>query len=288
MQQVYQVLSDIEHLKKRKAVYLGEVSNISKDSFVYDEASSSLVYKTISYNTGLLKLFDEIFSNAVDNYQRTKDYKRALRTTEIRVSFNKTSISVLNNGQSIPIQKQKIPSGEELYIPQIIFTLLRSGSNFDDENKRTWGGMNGMGCKIVSFLSSRFEIELLSEKVFYKQIVLNSTNEIKEPQIEHISSVSALNSLASEERSSLSDYTKITYYPIFSEFETEEKEFTDDFISACKTKVFDVSYLPLDLFINGKQVPRMTWHDFVKAHAACECQVKSKVFCIGIFYYSSC
>ena len=291
MEENYVVLNDIEHLKKRKSVYLGEVSNITKDSFTYDQDAQTLSYKTITYNTGLLKLFDEIFANAVDNYQRTKGYKRGLKTTEIRVTFDDDYISVLNDGQSIPIEKKKLPDGSEIYVPQMLFTLLRSGSNFDDAKKRTWGGLNGMGCKIVSFLSSRFEIELFSNKTFYKQIVLDSTNKIEEPKITKVTSISQLNKLASEERQSLSDYTKITYYPIFSEFELKETEFTPDFIEAAKMRVYDVCYLPIDLYINEKQVPRLTWDEFVAAHAAALNFTKSRApvpICIDqILSYSS-
>ena len=276
MEQEYQVLSDIEHLKMRKEVYLGEVQNITKDTYTYNQDDGKLYYKTISFNTGLLKLFDEIFSNAIDNYQRTKDLGKRDRTTEVKVSFHNNYISVMNNGQSIPIKKQKIPTGEDIYIPQIIFTMLRSGSNFNDSDKRTWGGMNGMGCKIVSFLSSKFEIELLSNKTYYYQLVEDSTTKIHEPVIKQIKSTKELNKIASSEHDNLNDYTKITYYPIFSEFKTEETEFTEDFIAISKMRVFDVCYLPIDLYINNIQLPKLNWNEFVQAHAQGLCTLKSK------------
>lgn len=287
----YQVLSDIEHLKKRKSVYLGEVSNIKRDMFIYDISSNTLSFKTVSYNTGLLKLFDEIFSNAVDNYQRTKENGIGTRTTSINVEFSKDHISVINNGKSIPIKKQAIPSGEELYIPQIIFTLLRSGSNFDDTgNKRTWGGMNGMGCKIVSFLSSRFEIELLSDKTYYSQLVLSSTEDIRTPIIQNVTTLKQLQKLTSTNRQNLQDYTKITYYPIFSEFELTDTEFTKDFIDVASSRVFEVSYLPLDLYINGVQLPRLSWNNFAEMYGSALSLIKGKnvPICVDrIMHYTS-
>ena len=269
-------MSDIEHLKMRKEVYLGEVQNITKDSYIYNQNEQKLYYKTLSFNTGLLKLFDEIFSNAIDNYQRTKDLNKRDRTTEVKVSLYSDHISVLNNGQSIPIKKQKIASGEEIYIPQMIFTMLRSGSNFNDSDKRTWGGMNGMGCKIVSFLSSKFEIELLSNKTYYYQLVEDSTTKIHEPIIRQIKSTKDLNKIASSEHDNLNDYTKITYYPIFPEFKTEETQFTDDFKDIAKIRVFDVCYLPIDLYINDVQLPKLSWDEFVQAHAQGLCTIRAK------------
>ena len=264
----YTVLSDLEHLKKRKEVYLGTVSNVSKEIYVYDKDSQSLTYKTVTYNTGLLKLFDEIFANAVDNYQRTIECKSSHKTTSIDVMLYDDHISVCNNGDSIEVKKQKISTGEELYVPEMIFTKLRSGSNFDDEGtKRTWGGMNGMGSKIVTFLSSCFEIELLCDKTFYKQTIEDSTNKINKPVIKKITSVAQLNKLTSDEHKSMADFTKITYYPIFSEFEGAPDHFDDDFISVATSRVYDVCYLPLTLSINGYTLPKLSWAEFVTKHA---------------------
>ena len=265
----YSVLTDVEHLKQRKAVYIGEVSNLTKDIYVYDFKSKELIYKPITYNTGLLKLFDEIFSNAIDNYQRTLTLKTEYKTTNVHVELHSDHISVYNDGQSIPVKKQKVPTtDEEMYIPQMIFTLLRSGSNFDDKNtKRTWGGMNGMGSKIVAFLSHKFEIELMCDKTFYHQIVYDSTSKIDTPRIKQINSTSELNKYASDKHSDLKDYTKITYYPIFEEFDEAPKSFDSDFKDMVISRVFDVAYLPLDLTINDKQIPRLTWNEFVQKHA---------------------
>ena len=46
-----------------------------------------------------------------------------------------------------------------LYIPEMIFGHLLTGSNFDDEGeKRFGGGRNGFGAKLANILSTKFSV----------------------------------------------------------------------------------------------------------------------------------
>ena len=242
------VLTDVEHVKKRKAIYMGEVSDVEQDTFVYDD--TELSFRTVKYNTGLLKLFDEIFTNAIDNYQRTKGAARG-KTTEVYVELASDHISVKNNGKSIPIELMEV-GDKKLYKPQVVFTVLRSGTNFDDTTSRTWGGTNGVGSKIVSILSHKFEIDIVCDKKHYTQLVEDSTHTIHPPIIRSCRE---------------SDYTKVSFYPMFEEF--GKKGFADDdTLSMCRTRVYDVAYLPLALFVNGKQIAPVSWKQFAQQRAA--------------------
>jgi DNA topoisomerase II len=87
---------------------------------------------------GMYKIFDEIIVNAADNKQRDPNMDKL----DITISPNNNTIVVRNNGKGIPIvmhQEQKV------YVPTLIFGHLLTGSNFDDDEKKTTGGRNG--CK---------------------------------------------------------------------------------------------------------------------------------------------
>lgn len=53
--------------------------------------------------------------------------------------INNLEISIYNNGQSIPIE---IHQKENIYIPELIFGHLLTGSNFNDADDRLTGGID--------------------------------------------------------------------------------------------------------------------------------------------------
>jgi len=73
----------------------------------------------------LFKIFDEVLVNAADNYQR--DRKMDMLRAEINVS--KGYLMVENNGQGIPVEIHK---EKNMYVPELIFGHLLTGSNYDD------------------------------------------------------------------------------------------------------------------------------------------------------------
>ena len=63
---------------------------------------------------------------------------------DISIDAEKNLISVKNNGNGIPVVMH---SEHKCYIPTLIFGHLLTGSNFDDNEKKTTGGRNG--CKSI-------------------------------------------------------------------------------------------------------------------------------------------
>ena len=61
---------------------------------------------------------------------------------DIEIDMEKNYISVKNNGNGIPIVMH---NEHKCYVPTLIFGHLLTGSNFDDDEKKTTGGRNG--CK---------------------------------------------------------------------------------------------------------------------------------------------
>lgn len=53
---------------------------------------------------------------------------------------------------------------EKMYIPELIFGHLLTGSNFDDTQNRLTGGRHGYGAKLTNIFSKSFEIETYDSK----------------------------------------------------------------------------------------------------------------------------
>lgn len=64
---------------------------------------------------------------------------------EVEIDAENGSISVWNDGKGIPIQMHR---EHDMYVPELIFGNLLTGSNFDDDQKKTTGGRNGYGAKV--------------------------------------------------------------------------------------------------------------------------------------------
>lgn len=107
--------------------------------WVYDSTCKAMKYKSVKYvlliqrdnvqNPGLLKIFDEILVNAVDNKQRCPE----MSVIKVSVDRETNTISVYNDGDGIPITMH---SEYNMYIPSLIFGQLLSGTNFDDTTKK--------------------------------------------------------------------------------------------------------------------------------------------------------
>lgn len=46
-----------------------------------------------------------------------------------------------------------------MYVPELIFGHLLTGSNFDDDEKKVTGGRNGLGAKLANIFSNEFVVE---------------------------------------------------------------------------------------------------------------------------------
>lgn len=85
----------------------------------------NFILKEVEYIPALYKIFDEVLVNAADNYQRDRSMNR------IQVEINKDlgRVMVMNNGKGIPVA---IHQEYKIYVPQLIFGELLTGSNYND------------------------------------------------------------------------------------------------------------------------------------------------------------
>lgn len=135
---VIQKLTHREQILKRPDSVIGSIESTEQEWFLLNEESGKMERRTIDFPEGLLQIFDEILVNAADNKQR--DMEGTTRA-DIRVCDKTGSITVFNNGRVLPIKPH---SKHQILIPELAFGSLLTSQNYDDTQRRTTGGRNGM------------------------------------------------------------------------------------------------------------------------------------------------
>lgn len=163
-----QVLSDFEHIIKRPTIYVGSVKITEESIPKVDKDKISLVPRHIS--VGMYKLFDEVFSNCVDEAKRMKKPMKLIRI-EVEPSTNK--ITIADTGEGF-VDGSKINEKSGVSNIETAVSMLRAGSNFDNDGlSDTLIGTNGMGVSLVNALSSEFSIVSTNSKEVYSQQWVN-------------------------------------------------------------------------------------------------------------------
>lgn len=169
----YQKLTDIEHVLLRPSMYIGSIVSHHGYQYLYDGECVTL--EQVKYNPGFIKIFDEIVSNSVDEHRRNP------KLNEIRVTLDidNGSISVWDNG-GIPVEKHKV---HKEWIPEMIFSNLKAGSNFDDTEERTVAGTNGVGSTLTNIFSKEFRVTTCDGKNRFDQTFTENMNKRTSPKI---------------------------------------------------------------------------------------------------------
>lgn len=249
----YKKLSPIEHILLRQDTYVGSMNKTEEELFTvasYDASDIKIEKKLVRFVPAFLKIFDEIITNASDHSIRTGEVK------QIKVVLTKDYISIENDGPSIPISKhteEKDANGLPIYIPELIFFHLLSGSNFNDNEKRYVGGRNGLGSKLCNIFSNRFILETCDGKQTYTQESGKNLSVINPPIVK---------------RSSAKSYTRITFYPDYARFGM--KELDDDMYYLLLKRVLDIAvYCPtVKVIVNEQPIPIKSLKDYMEMHVA--------------------
>jgi len=234
------------HIYSRPAMYIGTIEPNTIETFVIDN-SNKIIKRQITYIPGLFKIFDEAIVNAIDHSVRTRkdlmDGKTDICLVKnIKVLINKATgiIEIFNDGNGIEIVKH---SEYNVWIPELIFGELLTSSNYNDDEIKTVGGVNGLGIKLANIFSKEFTIETVDHirKKLYKQtfkdnLTIKETPEIKSCQKK--------------------PYTKITFLPDYEKFGL--KELSDDIYDLFKRRVYDVSACTdstVSVYLNDLKIP---------------------------------
>lgn len=152
IEEIYRHTSQQEHVLLRPSLYLRSTDIIQNAKYIYDEDKNKMVKQILAYPPGLLKIFDEILVNAVDN--KSKDPKM----DKIKVTINpkENCIRVWNNGKGMPIVIHKI---YKEYLPSLLFIKFLTSSNFNDFEKQPTAGRHGYGAKLTNIFSKKFTVD---------------------------------------------------------------------------------------------------------------------------------
>ena len=167
-----QVLSDFEHILKRPTIYVGSVKLSEELIPIVKSDKISLVTNQIS--VGMYKLFDEVFSNSIDEAKRMK---KSMESITVEVDSKTNTIRITDTGEGFVNGSRINPKSGMSNIATAV-SMLRAGSNFDNENiSETLIGTNGMGVSLVNAMSSYFAVETTNSSENYFQEWKNFTAE---------------------------------------------------------------------------------------------------------------
>lgn len=173
----YQKLTDTEHVLLRPGMYVGSIKPHTEEVYLVAQGAIGQKFELqeITYNPGFLKLFDEIVSNAVDEHKRTP----SLNKIEVTIDRESGRITVRDNG-GIPVQIHK---EYDEWVPEMIFSNLKTGSNFDDTEDRTVVGTNGVGSTLTNIFSKEFKIDTCDGKKRFEQTFTYNMSKRTTPKI---------------------------------------------------------------------------------------------------------
>jgi DNA topoisomerase-2 len=229
------------HIYNRPSMYIGTIDPFTIDTYIIDD-DDKITKTNITYIPGLFKIFDEAIVNAIDHSVRTKNDENPSNVLKnIKININKETgvIEIFNDGMGIEIIKH---TEYDVWIPEMIFGELLTSSNYNDDEVRIVGGVNGLGIKLTNIFSKEFIIETIdsTRKKLYKQVFSENLTVKEAPEIKSCARKS---------------YTKITFKPDYEKFGLSNM--TDDIYKLFKRRVYDVSACTdasVNVYFNDKKI----------------------------------
>lgn len=245
IEEIYKQKTLHEHILSAPDTYIGSASCSIEEMWVLSK-NNKIVLKDITFPSGLYKINDEIYVNARDR----SVIDQTCKNIKININPDQNTIIVYNDGKGVDIEIHK---DVNLYVPEMIFGTLLTGTNYDVKGK-TVGGKNGYGAKLANIYSEEFIIETIDKKRKKKYVQTFSNNMYtKNPPI--ITNITARSP----------SYTKITFKPDLKRFGITR--LTDDIISLLKKRVYDLAgctYNGVNVYLNDELITINSFEDYIK------------------------